>query len=290
MPPKKIVLSASRRTDIPAFYMDWFMSRIEHGAFHVKNPINKKISIVPAGPDNVDAIVFWSKDFGRFLEGDHGLKLERIGYNLFFLFTVNSVSGIIEPNVPSLQKRLRQAEELVNRYGPASVWWRFDPICFFKNGDGDICNNLDNFSPIAEKMSRLGIERCITSFMKIYAKVTRRTKAKPGFSFIDPPLEKKIRVACKMGDLLTPMNMSLYMCCENELLASLPENCNVHPGGCISNQYLASRFGGKLSFANDTGQRRGSGCRCTVSRDIGCYDDHPCAHNCLYCYANPKGA
>ncbi len=79
----KIVLSASRRTDIPAFYMDWFMERIDAGFFRVQNPFNGQVRIIPSQPEDVHTIVFWSKDFGRFLKGRYGQRLQQMGFNLF---------------------------------------------------------------------------------------------------------------------------------------------------------------------------------------------------------------
>ncbi|MFO8113390.1 MAG: DUF1848 family protein [Desulfosalsimonadaceae bacterium] len=286
---KKIVISASRRTDIPAFYMDPFMDGIARGGFHVKNPFNGRVSLVPAGPEAVGCIVFWSKDFGRFLEGGYGTALARMGYEQFFLFTVNSASTVLEPNLPSLATRIAQAEQLADQHGPRSVWWRFDPICFYQYNSGPVQNNLADFPWIAQQMAHMGVKRCITSFVDIYAKVARRVKAIPGFSFVDPPMEKKIRVIRKMADLLEPMHISLYTCCENELTDGLPGDCNVKAGGCISGHYLEQRFEKEISLAGDSGQRRDKGCKCTASRDIGCYDAHPCLHNCLYCYANTNG-
>ena len=86
----QIVISASRRTDIPAFYMDWFMEQIKKEVFEVTNPYNRRKSIVPATPDKVHTIVFWSKNFAPFIKGRFGQTLLRMGYNLFFNFTINS--------------------------------------------------------------------------------------------------------------------------------------------------------------------------------------------------------
>ncbi|MBW1842194.1 MAG: DUF1848 family protein, partial [Deltaproteobacteria bacterium] len=96
----KRVISASRRTDIPAFYMSWFMQRIQEGFFEVKNPYNHKITVVPAAPEEVHTIVFWSKNFGPFIQGKYGQTLAAMGYNLFFNFTINSDDSLLEPQVP----------------------------------------------------------------------------------------------------------------------------------------------------------------------------------------------
>ena len=99
-PPPKIVLSASRRTDIPAFYMPWFMERIKSGVFEVVNPFNRRVKKVPATPTDVHTIVFWSKNFGLFLKEGYGHNLQKAGYNLFFNFTINSYAPRLEPHVP----------------------------------------------------------------------------------------------------------------------------------------------------------------------------------------------
>ncbi len=286
MPPR-IILSASRRTDIPAFYMDWFMEGIARGFFSVTNPFNRKTATVSAASEDVHSIVFWSKDFGAFLDGGYGEILSDMGYNLFFLFTVNSRSPILEPNMAPTDTRIRQAEALAARFGAWCVIWRFDPVCFFTFEDGDIENNLSELESIARGMESAGIQRCITSFADHYPKVIRRVEKIPGLRLIDPPLEEKRRVLRDMAGILASRNISLYTCCEKELTDSLPESWGIAAGGCISGHLLAGRFGEKPSLQRDSGQRKEKGCLCTVSRDIGDYDRHPCFHGCLYCYARP---
>ena len=139
---KQIVISASRRTDIPAFYLEWFMDRIARGSFEVTNPYNRKVSVIPATPEKVHTIVFWSKDFGPFLKDGIGDRLLQHGFHLFFNFTLNSQVPLLEPRVPSLDARLRQLEELSNRFGPRVIHWRFDPICFYRSENGDLQHNL----------------------------------------------------------------------------------------------------------------------------------------------------
>lgn len=285
MPPP-IVISASRRTDIPAFYMDWFMTRIEAGYFPVKNPFSRSVSIVPATPEEVHTIVFISKNYERFLSEDYGELLKARGFNLFFNFTLNSGSKILEPYIPPLDRRITQAGELARRFGPETVQWRFDPICFYRYTDGRSGNNMDDFLKIAEAMGVFGIRRCITSFADIYAKVKRRTD-QSDIEFFDPPMEAKVRIIEKMADKLEQLGISLYTCCEKELIEALPAGFPVRPSACIPNRYLVELFGGTLSFRKDSGQRGSKGCGCNTSKDIGDYDEHPCFHNCLYCYANP---
>lgn len=283
----QIVISASRRTDIPAFYMDWFMEQIKKEMFEVTNPYNRRKFIVPATPDNIHTIVFWSKNFAAFIEGGFGEKLLRMGYNLFFNFTINSDIPFLEPQLPSLKQRLDQLRDLCRNYDPRSINWRFDPICLFKYEEKVIKNTLHDFSRIAAWASQCGVTRCITSFMDHYAKIKKRIKSIPGFSFINPILSEKTAILVKMEKTLLEKNIDLYTCCEKEVLNALPSGSNIRKSSCIPNDLLVKIFGGDLSFKQDAGQRSSKGCGCMVSVDIGSYHLHPCYHNCLFCYANP---
>ncbi len=287
-PSIRIVISASRRTDIPAFYMKWFMDRIKKGTFETINPYSRHISIVPATPDKVHTIVFWSKNFGPFIKGKFGKELKRTGYNLFFNFTINSDSQSLEPDVPPLNERLDQLDYLCSHFDPKSINWRFDPLCFYKTKNQETKNNLDDFSIIANKASRCGIRRCITSFMDSYPKIQKRIDLIPGFSFIEPPLERKKQIVLEMEKELGARRISLQTCCEKELMKHLPADSSITKSSCIPNDLLAEIFGGDLSFKKDSGQRIKHGCGCMVSIDIGSYHLHPCYHNCLFCYANPS--
>ena len=283
----QIVISASRRTDIPAFYMDWFMEQIKKEVFEVTNPYNRRKFIVPATPDKVHTIVFWSKNFSPFIKGGFGQTLLRMGYNLFFNFTINSNMSLLEPWVPSLKQRLNQLRDLCRDFDPKSVNWRFDPICFFEVKQNGIRDNLHDFSRIAAWASQCGVTRCITSFMDHYAKINKRIAIIPGFSFIDPTLSEKITILLKMEKELSEKNVDLYTCCEKEVLNALPSGSNIKKSSCIPNDLFVKIFGGDLSFKRDTGQRSSKGCGCMISVDIGSYHLHPCYHNCLFCYANP---
>ncbi len=286
-PADQIVISASRRTDIPAFYMDWFMERIKKGTFEVVNPYTRREFRVPATPDKVHTIVFWSKNFGPFIKGGFGETLSAMGYHLFFNFTLNSSSPLLEPRIPSLARRLYQLRALSRDYDPGSINWRFDPVCCFRFDKQPVQNNLVDFSRIAEWASQCGISRCITSFMDHYAKIRKRTTAMPGFSFIDPVVSEKINILLKMEKELSGEHIDLYTCCEKEVLEALPPESNIRSSSCIPNHLFVKLFGGDLSVKRDTGQRTAAGCGCRVSADIGSYHLHPCYHNCLFCYANP---
>ena len=246
--PTKIVISASRRTDIPAFYMDWFMRQVHKGFFEVKNPYNQKIRIVPATPGEVHTIVFWSKNFSPFLDGKFGETLQSLGFNLFFNFSINSRSDLLEPNVPPLDQRLNQLKDLCRRFRSEAVNWRFDPICLYQVAGAENQNNLNDFNYIAKSASRLGVRRCITSFRDDYPKIQKRIANLAGFSFSDVSLESQKDIILEMENELAPKNMDLYLCCEKELLAVLPPESRVSKSSCIPNDLLVKIFGGSLSL------------------------------------------
>ncbi len=284
---KKIVLSASRRTDIPAFYMDWFMDRIDRGYFNVRNPFNQSMSVVPATPEAVHTIVFWSKDFCRFIDGRFGEKLIEKGFHLFFNFTINAGNKLLEPNILPLSDRLEQAAALCRHFGAQTLQWRFDPVCFYRTGPDGVAHNIGSIETIAETLSALGVRRCITSFVDIYPKLVKRCAHLADFAFIDPPVDAKVSILLDIKRRLDPYGMRLYTCCEKEVMAALPEDTGIESSACIDNRYLVKQFGGSLSLKKDAGQRTSKGCGCMESRDIGDYRQHPCYHNCLFCYANP---
>ena len=233
------------------------------------------------------SIVFWSKNFGPFIDKDYGLLLEEKGYHLFFNFTINSAVPILEPAVPPLEKRMEQLAILSKRFGSQAINWRFDPLSFFTIKDGIVRDNLADFSEIAAAAFEAGIERCLTSFMDFYPKIARRIKKIPGFTFYDPPIEKKIDTLYQMQHTLGSYGIELHACCEKVLLEKLPTDLSVKASSCIPNGLLAALYGKDVSLRKDAGQRVKVGCRCGVSVDIGSYKEHPCKHGCLYCYANP---
>jgi len=263
------------------------MEQIRQGFFEVVNPFNQRVSVVAATPHEVHTIVFWSKNFGPFIDAHYGELLLKQGFHLFFNFTINSAGAVLEPNVPPLSVRLNQLEHLCRHFGAGAVNWRFDPICFYKTGPGRLHDNLQDCYHIAEKAAAWGITRCITSFMDHYPKIRRRLLSRPGFAFIDPALEKKVEIVLEMERRLAAVNMRLYTCCEKDVIEALPPDASVTQSACIPNDLLMELFGGRISLKRDSGQRVRAGCGCRVSADIGSYRLQPCYHNCLFCYANP---
>ncbi|SCY70002.1 DUF1848 family protein [Desulfoluna spongiiphila] len=283
--PKRHVLSVSRRSDIPAHYLDWFMASVATGEALVDHPYTRDTRSVPLTPETVHTLVFWTKDIAPFLKRGCDRILRDMGFHLYFNLTVNSASPVLEPRVPPLGDRLEAMAELCRRVGPRAVAWRFDPICHYLDHDGHPRDNLHDFSRIAEAARDAGIRRCITSFADLYPKVMRRCRA-AGIELTDPPIHEKVAVALRLNRELQALDIDLFTCCENALQAALPFGSGITPSACIPGPLLAGLYGGDLSLARDQGQRKEAGCGCTKSRDIGSYTRHPCPTGCLYCYAN----
>ena len=278
----KTVISASRRTDIPACYMSWFLSCLSQGLFEVENPFTRKDTIFRFRPGDIHSIVFWSKNYGALLREKNPLKR----YNLYFHFTINTPVPVFDPGIPPLAERLAQARELAGWRDAAHIMWRFDPVVVWEEA-GVRKNNLASFLLIAAELKKIGVTRLTLSMMDRYRKIDRRTVSIEGFRFIYPD-------SAEAGALLKPfiesaldMGFEVGLCCEKELLLSLSQ-LSVKQGRCIDGKLLSALFGEGADTSPDRGQRKSLGCGCTVSFDIGSYSRQPCRNNCLYCYANPE--
>ena len=172
----KTVISASRRTDIPAFYLNWFIEKINQGYIEVQNPRYKKqVKRVDLNPDQVGWIVFWSRNYKQFLKNKDYFD----AYNLFFHFTILTGHVLLEKHQLAQKDALAQLTQLVHQYGPASVIWRYDPIVVLSAGDSFETNfDKKNFRLLCMAFSAMGGTRCYFSFVTDYQKFKRRLAAK----------------------------------------------------------------------------------------------------------------
>ena len=270
----KTIISASRRTDIPAFYLDWFLDKLHQGYVMVRNPFYRsQIYKVSLKRSDIHSIVFWSKDFRKFLSKTS----EFDDYNLFFIFTINNCKRL-EPNIIDLDLRLKQLEELVAEFGSEYIEYRFDPIVFWRE-NGELMNNLKSFNTIIQKVSELGIDNCVFSFANWYTKCINRLK-KFGLEYYDPPLKEKIEILKPIAEYCKNLGIKMYSCCNPELIRVK----NVFQGSCIDGNILGKLFKEKCSTAKTPTRE---GCACTKSKDIGDYNEQICKHGCIYCYAHP---
>ena len=283
MNTKRRVISASRRTDLAAFYPEWLGTSLEKEQAHVLGP-SGHIFDVSLKPRDVHTLVLWSKNFSRLIGNQFKLRELVAKYDQIYIhFTVTGLGGTaIEPGVPPLRETLGQLSALNEITGsPLRISIRFDPVLFWTEA-GILRSNLDLFKKILPAAGRFGIRDIRFSFAQWYGKAVRRAR-KRGFEFIDPSLEKKRNEASKMAALAASHGLLLYSCSQS-YLDGVP---GIIPSRCINGEKLQSLHpaGEPALEEKDPGQR--GECGCTRSTDIGSYTQS-CPSSCVYCYANPR--
>ncbi|MCD6293791.1 MAG: DUF1848 domain-containing protein [Deltaproteobacteria bacterium] len=270
-----MIISASRRTDIPAFYAKWFMNRLREGYCTVPNPFNpKQVSRISLKPENVDVIVFWTRypqPLMPFLD-----ELDERGYRYYFLYTLMNNPRALDPKSPSHKRSLNTFRVLSNRIGRDKVIWRYDPIVFTRISDWNF--HRETYQHIAEELKG-HTSRCIISIVDIYRKAAKRLKLLEGkgIRILAPPEEKFAELMKSMSDSAAINGMEIQRCAE----APGPALYGIPPGKCIDDGLIHRVFGLEVTHRKDPSQR--AACGCVVSRDIGIYDT--CLFGCIYCYA-----
>ncbi len=279
----KKVISASRRTDLVAFFPEWLSSVLRDEKAMIHGPSGHAY-MVDLNPENVHTIVLWSKDFSNLLQNQNHLQEHLQKYNqLYFHFTITGLGGtFIEQGVFPPSAAISQLDFLIElARNPERISLRFDPIVFWKEGE-ELRTNLRFFENLAPKLCNLGIKDVRISFAQWYSKAKRRA-TKYGFHYVDPPLEVKKKKAKTLSQMAKEWNLRLYSCSQN-FLAEIP---GISSSSCIDGNLLQRLHPEKepASVKKDKSQR--TECRCTESTDIGSYTQF-CPHSCLYCYANPR--
>lgn len=273
-----MIISASRRTDIPAFYARWFINRLRAGYCSVPNPFNwKQVFRVSLVPQDVDVIVFWTRNprpLFPFLD-----EMDELGYRYYFQYTLLGYPRQIDPYSPTVEPALRTFRELAERVGSEHMVWRYDPIIFTQLTDPDY--HLAAYERIAHTL-RGYTPRSVISFLTPYHKIQARLDemAQRGVEML--PFQGAEEPW--FGDFMRRMvaiaedNGMVIQSCASELDLA---NYGVLPGKCIDDDLIQEVFGIDVTHEKDPGQRKL--CGCVRSRDIGAYDT--CLFGCPYCYA-----
>jgi len=272
-----MIISASRRTDIPAFYSAWFINRVRTGWCQVPNPLNyNQLSYVSLKAKDVSAIVFWSKNPRPMLK--YLDELDQQGLRYYFQFTINDYPRILEPKVPPVEERLNTFRELSSRLQPIRVVWRYDPIIISNLTPASL--HLEKFSHIAQSL-RGYTRRVMVSLVDYYQKTNRRLSVlesrgvkfekETQHSAATSELLAKIAVIAKQNDL------EIFTCAEQFDFSAV----GIPPGQCIDGELIKRIWSIEVDMDKDPTQR--AACLCVVSKDIGVNDT--CLHGCPYCYA-----
>jgi hypothetical protein len=273
-----MIISASRRTDIPGFYSEWFMNRIRAGYCTVPNPFNpSQVSRVSLDPQEVDVIVFWTR-YARPMFRHLG-ELENLGYKYYFQYTIMGNPRVIDPKAPALEASLRTFKKLADHVGPERVIWRYDPIVFTPKTGADF--HRHTYERIARGLKG-HTRRSVISVMDVYRKSKHRLGelAAQGYQVLDYGEEAGDRYGELMrtiAEIADTNGMKVVSCAEKDDLRIY----GICPGKCVDDELIARVFGIIVPGKKDPAQREA--CGCVVSKDIGMYDT--CLFGCKYCYA-----
>ncbi len=270
-----MIISASRRTDIPAFYGKWFMNRIRAGFCTVPNPFNpNQVSTVSLRPEDVDAIVFWTRNPRPLLP--HLPELDDRGYRYYFLYTLLANPGEIDPGSPPVEAGMETFRELSRRVGPQRVIWRYDPVFLTTITDHEF--HLRAYLRIATGL-RGRATRSVVSIAHIYRKLQGRMRqlARRQITLLPDDREALAGLMRSLAQAAAENDMEIRSCADETGL----EQFGIKPGSCVDEDLIRSVFGIGFEGKKDPCQRKQ--CGCAASRDIGMYDS--CLYGCVYCYA-----
>lgn len=264
-----MIISASRRTDIPAFYGDWLVKRLQAGFVLVANPYNsKQISRISLQPAEVDCLVLWSKDFRPLLKHIDILKQ----YSCLFHFTINAYGVEIEPGTAEKQLELMTClQTLAEEFGKETVIWRYDPIIISQKYNLDfhcrvfeeLCSNLAN-----------NCRHCVISFLDEYKSVSKKLQL---LKLRAPEKWEEDYLAEHFHKIAMDNNLLIKACAERDL-----SKWQIQPSACIDQSVIEEIIGNKIKCKKTKPEREL--CNCCYSRDIGRYGT--CQHGCVYCYAS----
>ena len=268
-----MIISASRRTDIPAFYADWCMRRIEERYVLVRNPMNpRQVSRVDLSPEAVDGIVFWTKNPAPMLG-----RLDRLrDYAYYFQFTLNAYGEDMEPRLPAWTARADTFRALADAVGKERVVWRYDPILLSPTYTVD--HHLRSFERLARQLSGY-TDKCVISFLDFYPKISDAVRA---LGIIPISDEQKRRIAGSLSEIAFSCGLVLETCAEAIDLSDI----GIGYARCVDDRLLSRISGRPVKAGKDKNQR--PACGCAASVDVGAYDT--CPHGCRYCYANRSKA
>lgn len=270
-----MIISASRRTDIPAFYAEWFANRVEEGFLLTRNPFNtNQITRVSLLEKDVDVIVFWTRNPVHIVK--YLADFDRRGLKYYFQYTITGYPRAIERSVPKPYAAVKNFCELSDLVGADKVVWRYDPILLSN------MVSLDEHKRLFLKLSQLlkgKTKRVVISFADFYKKTEKNLNVVPGLICTDivKMPESLLALVEFMANVARDHGMSIQSCAESIDTS----NIGVPHGKCIDNDLISEVFGFSASSKKDGGQREE--CGCIKSIDIGMYNT--CLHECSYCYA-----
>lgn len=262
-----MILNTGSRTDIPAYYSDWFYNRIKAGYVLSRNPYYPtQITKYLLNPEVIDVMVFCTKNPFPMLDRISLLS----AFDMFWFVTITPYGKEIEPCVPPKELVIRYFQMLSEQIGKEHISWRYDPV--FITDKYSIDYHVKQFHQMAGALSGY-TDQCVVSFIDLYEK-TKRNFA--GIRSVTDGEQEKMIAA--FSEIAKENELQIHLCCEN---AGLVRE-RVDAEGCMSKAVLENALGCKLKVPQKKMARKE--CSCLLGADIGAYNT--CGHGCLYCYAN----
>jgi len=264
-----VIISASRRTDIPAYYSEWFFNRIKEKFVSVRNPMNmRQISVINLNPELVDCIVFWSKNPKPMIDNLQLIK----DYNYYFQFTLNPYEPDVEARLPPKAEIVETFKKLSDTIGPQKVIWRYDPILI--NSKYNTAYHIEKFEKLSAVLKGY-TEKTTFSFIDFYKKIAENISL---LGVTEISTEEKNIIADNFSKIAKNNNFTIDTCAEDIDLSGY----GITHACCIDDRLISKITGYNLLVEKDKNQR--FECGCVKSIDIGEYNS--CPNGCVYCYAN----
>ena len=266
-----MIINTGQRTDIPAFYADWFVNRLKAGFVLVRNPYNpRSVTRYRLSPEVVDLIGFCTKNPAPMLPHMDLLR----PYGQFWYVTITPYGKEIEPGVPDKREVLDSFRRLSDTVGPDRMGWRYDPV--FISGEYPAERHIRAFEYMAQTLS--GYTRtAVISFVDLYEKTKRN------FPEVRPvTAEQRLQLGKAFVEIAGQYGMTLRPCGEGDELAPFGADCS----GCMTVAMYEQALGRRLKVPKTAPARKE--CACYLGGDIGAYNT--CGHLCRYCYANYDAA
>ncbi|MBI5666410.1 MAG: DUF1848 domain-containing protein [Chloroflexi bacterium] len=273
-----MIISASYRTDIPAFYGDWFMNRLDAGYCLVENPYNGQLYRVSLRREDVSAFTFWTKNLGPFM--NMLAEVHRRGYPFLVGYTITGYPRELESSVVETRRAVEHMKWLAADYGPRVPVWRYDPVLFTSLTTFDF--HRENFERLCAALEGV-TDEVVISFTQIYQKTRRNTDwaaRRFGFTWENPPDEIKAALAAELAQMAAARGVQLTICGQPEFAVPGTQEAR-----CIDAGRLSDIAGYSITAGSKSHR---AVCGCHASRDIGAYDT--CPHGCVYCYAVQRPA
>ena len=268
-----MIVSASYRTDIPAFYGAWFLKRLAAGSCRVVNPYGGQIVELALTPEAVAGFVFWTRNPGPFRAALE--EVARRGFPFVVQITATGYPRALEASVLPPERIVALVEEIRAGYGPRAAVWRYDPVLITSATPPEWQRR--NFTALARAFAGT-VDEVVFSFAQIYAKTRtnlNRAARSHDFTWNDPAAADKRALLAELAAIARDLGLKPTLCAQPDLLGP-----DLEPARCIDAERL-SDVAGRPIAARAKGNR--PGCLCAESRDIGAYDS--CPHGCVYCYA-----